>query len=247
MKKTAIVTGGRKGIGRAIADALAERGYRVIVTGRGETADLGDSPLIYMSCDNSNVDSIHAFAEKVWQEYGPIDLLVNNAGTAPKVRLDLLETTEESYDFVMDTNLKGCFFMTQSIARFMYVEKAAHPEWTPRIINISSVSAYATSINRGEYCISKAGISMVTQLFAHRLAEIGIPVFEIQPGIIRTDMTHAVTAMYEERIAAGLTPTRRMGEPEDVAKCAMVCADGSLDFATGQVIEAGGGFHIHRL
>ena len=116
MQKTAIVTGGRKGIGRAIADALAERGYRVIVTGRGETADLGDSPLIYMSCDNSNVDSIHAFAEKVWQEYGPIDLLVNNAGTAPKVRLDLLETTEESYDFVIDTNLKGCFFMTQSIA-----------------------------------------------------------------------------------------------------------------------------------
>ena len=141
MQKTAIVTGGRKGIGRAIADALAERGYRVIVTGRGETADLGDSPLIYMSCDNSNVDSIHAFAEKVWQEYGPIDLLVNNAGTAPKVRLDLLETTEESYDFVIDTNLKGCFFMTQSIARFICVEKAAHPEWTPRIINISSVSA----------------------------------------------------------------------------------------------------------
>lgn len=246
-KKIAIVTGGRKGIGRAIADALAERDYLVIITGRGETADLGDSSLIYLPCDNSDVASIRRFAEKVWTEYGPVSVLVNNAGTAPKVRLDLLETTEESYDFVMDTNLKGCFFMTQAFASLMEKEKKEHPSFMARIINISSVSAYATSINRGEYCISKAGIAMVTQLFAHRLAEIGIPVFEVQPGIIRTDMTAKVQSSYEARIADGLTPIRRMGEPKDVADCVMVCAEGSLDFATGQVIEAGGGFHIQRL
>lgn len=246
-KKCAVVTGGRKGIGRAIADALSARGFRVIVTGRGKTAELGDSSLIYMPCDNTDITAIQAFAGQVWQEYGPVTLLVNNAGTAPKVRLDLLETTEESYDFVMDTNLKGCFFMTQSFARMMEAEKLAHPEFTARIINISSVSAYATSINRGEYCISKAGIAMVTQLFAHRLADVGIPVFEIQPGIIRTDMTAKVAAAYEARIADGLTPIRRMGEPKDVADCCLACAEGALDFATGQVIEAGGGFHIHRL
>ena len=137
--------------------------------------------------------------------------------------------------------------MTQAFAVRMSAEKKADPDFSARIINISSVSAYATSINRGEYCISKAGIAMVTQLFAHRLAEIGIPVFEIQPGIIRTDMTAKVAASYEARIADGLTPIRRMGEPKDVADCAMACAEGLLDFATGQVIEAGGGFHIHRL
>ena len=246
-QKCAVVTGGRKGIGRAIADALAARGFRVIVTGRGETADLGDPSLIYMPCDNSDVPAIRSFADRAWKTYGPITLLVNNAGTAPKVRLDLLETTEESYDFVMDTNLKGCFFMTQAFARRMEAEKKQNPQYAGRIINISSVSAYATSINRGEYCISKAGISMVTQLFAHRLAETGIPVFEVRPGIIRTDMTAAVSASYEARIADGLTPIRRMGEPKDVADCCLACAEGLLDFATGQVIEAGGGFHIQRL
>ena len=242
-KKIALVTGVAGGIGGAVARLFLENGFAVVGMDVAPLSPFENEDFTYFTGDLSDKASRENYIKTAVDKYGKIDTLVNVAGVAPKVRGDLLEMTEESYDFVMNINTKGTLFLTQAVAKVMI----ENPSDKKSIVNISSMSAYTSSTTRGEYCISKAGISMVTQLFAHRLAEIGIPVFEIQPGIIRTDMTHAVTAMYEERIAARLTPTRRMGEPEDVAKCAMVCADGSLDFATGQVIEAGGGFHIHRL
>ena len=246
-QKIAIVTGGRKGIGRACAEKLHTDGYRVIVTGRNADAPMDDTGIDYVPCDNLSILAIRSLADKIFSQFGRVDVLVNNAGVAPKVRLDLLETTEESFDFVLDTNLKGPFFMCQAMARQMIRVLQTQEDYHPRIINISSVSAYASSVNRGEYCISKAGVSMVTKLFADRLAQFGIPVFEVRPGIIRADMTSVVMQKYEEMIANGLTPIPRMGEPEDVAKCVSVLAGGQLDFATGQVLNADGGFHLRRL
>lgn len=246
-QKIAVVTGGRKGIGRACADALKAEGYQVIVTGRGEAASFTEPNMHYIPCDNTSLASIRAFSAETFARCGRVDVLVNNAGVAPKVRLDLLDTTEESFDFVLDTNLKGTFFLCQTMANRMIEALGTQNDYHPRIINISSVSAYASSVNRGEYCVSKAGISMVTKLFADRLAEYGIPVFEVRPGVIRTDMTSTVTQKYEDQIAKGLTPIPRMGEPKDVANCVSVLASGKLDFATGQVLNADGGFHLRRL
>lgn len=246
-KKIALVTGARKGIGFGIAQALVRDGYFCVVTGRGKDVALGEENMAYLPCDNLNLEDIRHVVQTVWETWGPIDLLVNNAGVAPRVRLDILETTEESYDFVMDTNLKGAFFMTQAAANAMIAHKNEDPSYSPRIVTISSMSAYTSSTNRGEYCISKAGLSMVTCLFADRLAEYGIPVFEVRPGIIQTDMTAAVTEKYQKLIDGGLTPIRRMGQPSDVAECVSALASGKLDFATGQVINADGGFHLRRL
>ena len=173
---------------------------------------------------------------------------MNNAGVAPSARLDLLETTGESMDRLLDVNLKGTFFMCQQAAnRMIAMQGRGLDDYTPRIINIGSMSAYTSSVNRGEYCVSKAGLSMVTMLFADRLAEYGVPVFEVRPGIIRTDMTAGVAAKYEKLIADGVTPIRRFGTPADVAGCVLAAAGGLLDFATGQVLNADGGFHIRRL
>lgn len=247
--KIAIVTGGRKGIGFACAKELEELGYRVIVTGRSETAALpeGNESMEYMCCDNRSVEQIKDFVASIMNKYGRIDILVNNAGVAPKVRKDILETDENDFDYCLDSNLKGCYFMTQTAAKEMIKAKEKLGDYAPRIINISSISAYTASVNRGEYCISKAGISMVTKLFADRLAEYGIPVFEIRPGIISTDMTAPAKEKYEKMISDGLTPIKRMGTPKDVADCVAVLAGGKLDFATGQVINADGGFSVRRL
>ncbi len=244
--KVALVTGGRKGIGRAIAELLKDEGYTVIVTGRGASADISDG-LIYMPCDNTDIASIRATVNRIFTEHGRLDVLINNAGVAPKERLDILETTEESYDYVMDTNLKGTFFMCQTAAVRMAALKETLSGYTPRIVNISSISAYTSSTNRGEYCISKAGISMVTSLFADRLAAFGIPVFEVRPGIILTDMTKRVQEKYEALIDNGLTPIKHMGTPADVADCVSALISGKLDFAAGQVIDCDGGFSIRRL
>ena len=180
-------------------------------------------------------------------DFDRLDLLVNNAGVAPLNRVDLLEADEDSYDRVMAINLKGPYFLTQRVANWMIEQRKTHPERTPRIINISSVSAYASSPARGEYCLSKAGLSMMTRLYADRLAEFGVGVFEIRPGIIRTDMTGAVRGKYDALIAAGLTPIRRWGTPEDVAEAVCAVAEGRLDFSTGQVLDIDGGFHLRRL
>ena len=173
--------------------------------------------------------------------------LVNNAGVAPKDRMDLLEMEEESFDRLLFTNLKGPFFLTQLVAKWMIEERRKNPESDFKIVNISSVSAYASSINRGEYCMSKAGVSMMTKLYAHRLADEGINVYEIRPGIIRTDMTGAVAEKYDKSIADGITPIRRWGTPEDIGKAVTAIALGYLPFSTGEVINVDGGFHIQRL
>jgi NAD(P)-dependent dehydrogenase (short-subunit alcohol dehydrogenase family) len=173
--------------------------------------------------------------------YGKIDILVNVAGVAPKVRTDLLEMTEESYDFVMNINTKGTLFLTQAVANIMKQEKSGS------IINISSMSAYTSSTSRGEYCISKAGVSMITTLFADRLAEYGITVNEIRPGIIETGMTQKVKEKYDALIDAGLLPIQRWGQPSDVANAVWILCNGSLPYVTGQSIDVDGGFHIRRL
>jgi len=241
-QKVAAVTGSTRGIGRAIAEALEGEGYVVVRSGR-----TGVEGKNYIPCDISKAGDRERFFAHIQERYGRLDLLVNNAGVAPKERMDILETTEESYDYVMNINLKGTFFMCRCAANFMLALQGKLENYSPRIVNISSISAYTSSTNRGEYCVSKAGISMVTQLFADRLTGHGIPVFEVRPGIILTDMTAPVREKYQTLIDNGLTPIRRFGTPEDVADCVLALCSGRLDFAAGQVIDADGGFHLRRL
>ena len=181
------------------------------------------------------------------ETYGRLDVLVNNAGVAPFTRKDLLEMEEESFDRVMGINLKGTLFMCQLAAKAMLSARGAIADYTPRIINIGSISAYASSTMRGEYCISKAGVGMVTQLFADRLAAEGILVFEVRPGIIETDMTQAVHGKYQKLIDGGLLPIPRFGKPCDVARMVLACCSGHLDYSAGQVLDADGGFSLRRL
>ncbi len=255
VKKTALVTGSRRGIGLGIARKLGQDGYQIIVSATKEQDDAVITTLRgegidceYIPCNIANTQDRARIFEDIRTRYGRLDVLVNNAGVAPDVRLDLLETTEESFDRLMNINLKGTFFMCQAAANTMIaMQNAGLAEYSPRIINISSMSAYTSSTNRGEYCVSKAGIAMTTQLFADRLAEYGIPVFEVRPGIIQTDMTAGVMEKYQKLIDNGVTPIKRFGQPADVANCVSAAASGLLDFATGQVLNADGGFHIRRL
>ena len=232
--KTALVTGGTRGIGRGIAEKLRDEGWNVIVSCRTPREIDG---IKCICADNS----IPADRERLVNEAGDIDILVNNAGIAPRIRADLLEMTEASMDELMKVNLYGPFFLTQQVANNMIKRGSG------MIINISSMSAYTVSVNRGEYCISKAGISMMTQLYAARLAEYGIPVYEIRPGIIRTDMTSGVTEKYDRLIDGGLLPISRWGTPEDIADAVSVLAEGRLRYSTGEIINVDGGFHIQRL
>jgi 3-oxoacyl-[acyl-carrier protein] reductase len=192
-------------------------------------------------CDVASHDDRAALLDFAKQRFESLDILVNNAGMAPRERRDLLEATEESFDELIATNLKGPHFLTQQAARWM------EPAGRGRIVFVTSISAYTASVNRGEYCISKAGLSMSVALYAQRLAACGIPVFEIRPGIIRTDMIAKVEQAYDEKIAAGLLPQRRMGEGSDVAKAVRAIADGLLDYCAGQVLDVDGGFHIRSL
>jgi len=247
-QKIAVVTGARRGIGFAIARALGLEGYITLLCAASEEAggalrQLRSENIAcdYIKCDISCADDRDKLFSFIGSEYGRLDALVNNAGVAPLERVDLLQTSEESFIRVLDVNLKGTFFMCQQAANLMIKTKGG------RIVNISSISAYTSSVTRGEYCVSKAGVSMITQLFADRLAEYSIPVFEVRPGIIQTDMTAPVQKKYEDMIEAGLTPIKRMGTPEDVANCVLAACGGMLDFATGQVLNADGGFHIRRL
>lgn len=248
--KIAIVTGGRRGIGRGIAEALIGKGYRVIATGVSPEAGedfkkLGENA-VYFRADSASAEDRKTLFAEVEKTYGRLDLLVNNAGVAPAVRADLLEMSEESFDRVMGTNLRGTFFMTQEAARFM-IRTLDRYETPPMIVNIGSMSAYTSSVNRGEYCMSKAGVSMATALYADRLAPYGINVYEIRPGIIRTDMTEKVSEKYDRLIAGGITPIRRWGTPEDIGKAVAAIADGAFPFSTGEVINVDGGFHLQRL
>ena len=244
MQKIAVVTGAYQGIGKGIADGLKSAGYTVIYSDVHPEME-GE---VYCKCDISKEQDRKALADFAIEKYGRIDLLVNNAGVACKVRLDVLETTEESFDRVVGINTKGTFFMCQTFANAMIeCQKKGLEDYTPRIVNIASNSSYTSSTSRGEYCISKAGVSMTTLLFADKLAEYGIPVFEVRPGIIKTPMTDVVSAKYDKLIAEGITPIKRWGTPEDVANCVIAAASGLLDFGTGTVLNADGGFHIRRL
>ena len=246
MNKIAVVTGARRGIGLGIASLLEQNGYTVVYSAASPTME-GDQ--LYFPCDISRAEDRAALADFVLSRFGRIDLLVNNAGVACRERLDVLEATEESFDRLMEINAKGTFFMCQLFANRMIASQSKGLEdYHPRIVNISSISAYTSSTSRGEYCISKAAIAMTTQLFADRLAAFGIPVFEVRPGIIETDMTSCVHEKYDKLILEeGITPIARWGTPEDVAKCVLAAASGMLDFGTGTVLNADGGFHIRRL
>lgn len=251
--KTAIVTGGARGIGLGIAKALEKEGYRLALIGRSAPEKVADvmaerTDARYYSMDVADLDSHQAVIDAILVDFGRIDLLVNNAGIAPRVRADLMEMTPASYDEVMAVNLRGPLFFTQKVARHMLEQKSRNENgYQPRIITMTSMSAYTASVNRGEYCISKAGLSMASTLFAARLCPEGIAVFEVRPGIIATDMTRGVTAKYDELINQGLTPLPRWGQPEDMGDVVAVLASGKMDFAAGQVIDADGGFHIRRL
>ena len=241
---TAVVTGASRGIGRAIAIELAKT-HQVIGTYRGrrdaaETLRVETGADI-LACDISSAADREALIRQARERFGHLDLLVNNAGMGQRERRDILDATEESFDELIGTNLKGPHFLTQLAARWM-IERGSG-----RIVFITSISSYTASVNRAEYCVSKAGLSMSVALYAQRLAACGIHVFEIRPGIIRTDMIAAVEKVYEERIAGGLVPQRRMGEGADVARAVRAIADGLLDYATGQIINVDGGFHLRSL
>ena len=255
-KRMALVTGAARGIGKAIALELARRGFDVAIADiispdqvSATLADFAGLPgrAIYIRADVSQRDDRASLVEQLRKEFGHLDLLVNNAGIAPRKRLDLLEATEESFDEVLAVNLRGPYFLTQLVARWMVERKKTFPDYQPRIVNISSLSAYTSSPARGEYCISKAGVSMMTKLYADRLAEYGIGVYEIRPGIIHTDMTAPVREKYDKMIAEGLTPIQRWGEPHDIAMAVAAIAEGYLPFSTGEVVNVDGGFHLRRL
>lgn len=243
-KPVAIVTGASRGIGRGVAIDLS-RTHTVIATYRGRK-DAAESlqtetGAIPFQCDIGSREDRSALIEFARERCGRLDLLVNNAGMAPRERRDILDATEESFDELIATNLKGPYFLTQAAARWMVDQGSG------RIVFVTSISAYTASVNRGEYCVSKAGLSMTVALYAQRLAAHGIGVFEIRPGIIRTDMIAAVEKVYDDKIAGGLLPQRRMGETSDIAKAVRAVADGQLDYSTGQVLNVDGGFHIRSL
>ena len=243
MKKVAIVTGVASGIGLACAKKLLSNGIAVVgMSRRSEMAETLEGDFIYVSGDVSSTQDRNRLVDVALEKFDRVDILVNVAGVAPKVRADLLEMTEESYDYVMNINTKGTLFLTQRVANEMIKR-----EIKGAIVNISSMSAYTSSVNRGEYCISKAGASMITTLFADRLAEYGIMVNEVRPGIIATDMTSKVQGKYDALIAGGLLPIQRWGTPEDIASAVYALCDGSLPYMTGQSINIDGGFHIRRL
>lgn len=264
MNPVALVTGGSRGIGRGIALELARMGHNLVVNYASNTAAADETATLCLAEAKAWHRDIHVeicqanIAEATDRQelidftkakFGRLDLLVNNAGVAPSIRADILEATEESFDRLIAINLKGPYFLTQLAARWMIeeVESKQHQGPPPKIITISSVSAYTASINRGDYCVAKAGLAMLTPLFASRLAEFGILVYEIRPGIIATDMTEGVRSKYDQLIQQGLTPIQRWGQPADIAKAVAAIAQDSFPFSTGEVFNVDGGFHLRRL
>ena len=254
-KKVALITGASRGIGFAIARRLGLDGFRLALVATSDkernkdnldilTAD--KSEWIYIQADISSSADREKIVEETLKSYGRIDVLVNNAGVAPKNRADLLDMSEESFDRVLSINTKGNMFLTQKVAKAMIAQEQLFKK-RGTIINISSCSAEVSSISRGEYCVSKAGVSMLTLLYADRLAKEGILVHEIRPGVIATDMTNVVAAKYDKLIADGVFPIARWGEPEDIANAVSAFADDHFLFTTGNYIDVDGGFHIKRL
>lgn len=255
-KRVALVTGGTRGIGFGIALKLAEKGFDLAINATRPEEEVGEAlkqldhfgvDVLYCQGDISSSADREAIFRKVRSHYDRLNALVNNAGVAPRERKDVLEASEESFDEVISVNLKGSYFMMQAAARWMVEQKGRDPEFKGSIINITSISATVASLNRGEYCVSKAAMSMATQLFAVRLGAYEIPVFEVRPGVIYTDMTAPVKEKYDRLIADGLCPQQRWGSPEDVGKVVAALANGDFGYSTGQVVMVDGGLTIPRL
>ncbi len=254
--RVALITGGSRGIGKAITLSLAETGTDVVINYAGrvdaadgvrqEAAQRGVRAEV-LQADISCTTHHPRMVEFILQKFGRIDVLVNNAGIAPNPRADLLEATEESFDRLIGTNLRGPYFLTQRIAKWMILLRQKISDYAPVIINVSSISAYTSSPNRADYCLSKAGVAMMTQLYADRLSEFGIPVFEIRPGVIETDMTSTVKDKYDRMIVDGLTPIKRWGKPQDVGQAVAAIVRGYFPFSTGEILNVDGGFHLRRL
>ncbi len=256
MKRVALITGGSRGIGFGIAMKLAATGFDLAINGVRAESEVEETlrklkefgnDVIYCRGDTSSSNDRESIISKVKEHYGKLHVLVNNAGIPPKERTDILDATEESFDEVISVNLKGSYFLTQKIANWMIDQKKNDKEFNGCIINISSISATVVSVNRGEYCISKAGLSMATQLFSVRLGEFNIPVYEVRPGVIYTDMTAGVKEKYDKLIEDGLCVQQRWGLPEDVGKAVASLANDDLTYSTGQVIMVDGGLTIPRL
>lgn len=263
MNPVGLITGGSRGIGRGIALELAKLGYDLLINYAGNVTAAKQTAAdceVQAKTNGQKVQveicqadiSVAADRRKLIDftksHFGHLDLLVNNAGVAPNVRADILEATEESFDRLLSINVKGPYFLTQLAAKWMIEQRGARTSpVAPKIVTISSISAYTASLNRGDYCISKAALSMITPLFAARLAEHGINVYEIRPGVIATDMTGPVKEKYDKLIAEGLTPIKRWGQPEDIGRAVAAIARDLLPFSTGEVINVDGGFHLRRL
>jgi 3-oxoacyl-[acyl-carrier protein] reductase len=253
--KVAAITGGGRGIGLGIAKALGRENFALALCGLKAEQDvesLADlralgAEVLYVRANVSEAGDREAFLEAIRQRFGRLDVLVNNAGIAPKVRADILEAGEDSFDELIRVNLKGPYFLTQQAARWMLAQRRDEPTRAQAIINITSISATVASTNRGDYCLAKAALGMSNQLWAARLAGSGIPVYEVRPGIIKTDMTAAVTDKYDALIAGGLIPQNRWGLPDDVGKAVAMLARGDLPYSTGQVIMVDGGMTLSRL
>jgi NAD(P)-dependent dehydrogenase (short-subunit alcohol dehydrogenase family) len=256
MKQTALITGGSRGIGYGIAMELAMEGISLAINGIRPEEEVSEVleklrargvEVIYCQGNVSQKSDRESMLEKIRTEFGQLNFLVNNAGVAPKQRKDLLEATEESFERVMLTNLQGPYFLSQAVARWLVEQKKEDEKFFGAIINITSVSATMASVNRGEYCISKAGMAMMTQLFAARLGEYDIPVYEVRPGVIETDMTAAVKEKYDKMFRNGLAVQERWGQASDVGKTVLAMVKGLLPYSTGAVIMADGGLSIPRL
>ncbi len=256
-KKVALVTGGGRGIGFGICEKLAAEGFNLVLSGRSDFAKVSDAvsklksmgaEILYCSGDVSSAEDRASMLVEIKKHFGRLDVLVNNAGVAPKVREDILEATEESFEWIIKTNLQGPYFLTQACANWMIQQKQADDSFEGCIINIGSISATVVSPNRGDYCISKAGVGMMSSLFAVRLGEFSIPVYEIRPGIVKTEMTKGVTEKYDNLIDnTELLVEKRWGLPEDIGKLAAAMARGDMPYASGQAIYVDGGLTINRL
>lgn len=255
-RRRALITGGTRGIGLGVARALAREGWDLLLGGVRSEAEVGGTldelrqagvAVHYVRGDVARPEDRVRLVEAARTAAGAVNALINNAGRAPRVRADLLDATEDSFEEVVRTNLQGPYFLTQSIVRDQLARCKDDPSFAASIVFITSVSADMASVNRGEYCVSKAGLAMTVRLFAVRLAEHGIPVFEVRPGIIATDMTAAVQDVYDRRIAEGLVPQRRWGQPDDVGRVVAALVRGDLPYATGSVIHVDGGLSVPRL
>jgi len=256
MRRIALITGGTRGIGLGVARALAQGGWSLALCGVRAERDVSSTldelrragaAVTYFAADVSSAEDRRRLVEAVRATLPPINALVNNAGRAPRVRADILEASEDSFEDLVRTNLQGPYFLTQAIAREQVAERRRDPSFAATIVFVTSVSAEMASTNRGEYCVSKAGLAMAARLFAARLAPEGIPVYDVRPGIIATDMTAAVKDVYDRRIADGLIPQQRWGQPEDVGRVVASLVRGDVPYATGSVIHVDGGLSIPRL